>query len=107
MRIRGFDPVVLALVPQVIGRDEVRRAVDQGGRPGLPPLSQTAEVLEAYLLREKEAGRLRPAADVATAALSVVATGHLLLAGELGARPTREAIREVVENLLVGLERGA
>lgn len=101
-----LDPVVLALVPQIIAHDAIRSRIATNHRPGLPLLSDAAIVLRDYLAREQQQGRIASTADVDTAALSVIATTHLLLAGELGALPTTDAVREVVESLLVGIERG-
>ncbi len=97
-----LDPVVLALVPQIIAHDEIRRriATDQ---PGLPLLSDAAAVVENYLAREQQQGRIAATVDVGTTALSVIATAHLLLADELGALPTTDAVREVIGSILVAL----
>jgi AcrR family transcriptional regulator len=99
-----LDPVVLALVPQIIANDDIRRRTTATGRPGLPLLTDAVAVVAGYLAGEQREGRITATADVATTAMSVVATAHLLLAGELGALPTTDAIREVVESLLVGVE---
>jgi hypothetical protein len=58
-------------------------------------------------LRERgnQQGRITATADIGTTALSVIATAHLLLAGELGAQPTTDAILEVTGSILVGIER--
>lgn len=100
-----LDPVVLALVPQILAHDGIRRRIATDGAPGLPLLSDAAAVVAGYLAREQQAGRIAATADVGTTALSVVATAHLLLAGELGALPTMDAVREVTESILVGVER--
>jgi hypothetical protein len=52
-----------------------------------------------------KSGRITATADIGTTARSVIATAHLLLAGELGALPTADAILEVTESILVGIER--
>jgi AcrR family transcriptional regulator len=100
-----LDPVVLALVPQIIAHDEIRKRIATTDQPGLPLLSDAAAVVEKYLAREQQQGRIAATADVGTTALSVIATAHLLLAGELGALPTTDAVREVIESILVGIER--
>jgi AcrR family transcriptional regulator len=100
-----LDPVVLALVPHVIAHHEVRSRITPNSLPGLPLLSDAAGVVQQYLAREQQNGRIAATADVGTTALSVIATAHLLLAGELGALPTTEAIIEVTESILVGIER--
>ena len=50
---------------------------------------------------------LAPPADPEALALSIVGTGHLLFAGELGARPDADAVTEVVQSLLIAVERQA
>lgn len=100
-----LDPVVLALVPQIIAHHRIRSQIDANERPGLPLLSDAAAVVQDYLAREQQHGRVTANADIGTTALSVIATGHLLLAGELGALPSADAILEVTESILVGIER--
>jgi AcrR family transcriptional regulator len=100
-----LDPVVLALVPQIIAHQQIRGRITTNDRPGLPLLSDAAAVVQDYLAREQQQGRVTATADLGTTALSVIATAHLLLAGELGARPTADAILEVTESILVGIER--
>ena len=100
-----LDPVVLALVAKTIADPGIRSRIATTDRPGLPLLSDAAAVVADYLAREQQHGRITADADVGTAALSVIATAHLLLAGELGALPGPDAILEVTESILVGLER--
>jgi AcrR family transcriptional regulator len=100
-----LDPVVLALVPHIIAHHQIRTRIATNERPGLPLLSDAAAVVQDYLAREQQRGRITATADIGTTALSVIATAHLLLAGELGALPTSDAIREVTETMLVGIER--
>ncbi|WP_156325229.1 hypothetical protein [Nonomuraea sp. SBT364] len=40
------------------------------------------------------------------ACLTLIGTGHLLFAGELGALPDASAVREIVEAITVGAEPG-
>jgi hypothetical protein len=46
-----------------------------------------------------------PAAEPRYLAMTVVGTGHLMFAGELGARPDAAAVLELVESVLVGVLR--
>jgi AcrR family transcriptional regulator len=100
-----LHPVVLALVPQIIAHDAIRSRIATKERPGLPLLSDAAAVVRDYLAREQQQGRITATADLGTTALSVIGTAHLLLAGELGALPSTDAILEVTESILVGIER--
>ncbi|MFB4304705.1 hypothetical protein [Actinomadura sp. GTD37] len=62
--------------------------------------------LSAYLNAERRLGQIRQDADVDTLALTLIGTGHLLFAGELGGLPDVSAVREVVEAITVGAEPG-
>ena len=100
-----LDPVVLALVPQIIAHHEIRSRIAPNERLGPPLLSDATAVVQDYLAREQHRGRITATADLGTTAMSVIATAYLLLAGELGALPTADAILEVTESILVGIER--
>lgn len=99
-----LDPVVLRMVSLVSSRDVLRRRLRSFTPVGDPLLAEVAGVLARYLGAEREGGRLVPVAEVDTLALTLVGAGHLLLAGELGAQPGRDAVEEVVASVLVGVE---
>ena len=46
-----LDPVVLALVPQIIAHQHIRSRIATSQRPGLPLLSDAAAVVQDYLAR--------------------------------------------------------
>lgn len=99
--IETIDPVAVGLISLTIARDGLRTRLRRGGRPGLPTMPETTAMLSAYLSAEREIGRLAPEADPDVLARTLVGTGHLLLAGELGATPDVSAVEEVVEAALV------
>jgi AcrR family transcriptional regulator len=103
--VEAIDPVVVGLIGLALSRDGVRARLRRDGRPGLPTLPETTAVLAAYLTAERALGRLAPDADPDALARTLVGTGHLLLAGELGALPDAGAVEEVVESALVGALR--
>jgi len=88
-------------------RDELRARLRTGTTRGLPIASHAVAMIAAYLDAERDRGRLTPDADPEALALSIVGTGHLLFAGELGAQPDADAVTEVVQSLLVAVERQA
>ena len=97
LRRAGRDPrqshprakeILAAALIRNLARDGDTQATHDGGRSA-----------QDHLPREPHEGRITATADVGTTALSVSATasqrhGHLLLAGELDARPTTDAILE-------------
>lgn len=100
-----FDTVTLGVLALVMTRDEVRTRL-RGAEPrGLPIASDAVTMVATYLAAEREAGRIASDADPQALALTLVGTGHLLFAGELGALPDRSAVVEVVQSILVGVER--
>ncbi|GAA1680874.1 TetR family transcriptional regulator [Glycomyces endophyticus] len=103
---RVFTPVNLGLVGLVISRDGVRTRLRETSPRGLPILTEAGARLAAYLDAERRYGRLVPGTDTRTLAMTLVGTGHLLFAGELGALPDASAVREVVEAITVGAEPG-
>lgn len=102
---RVFDELSLAVLALIMTRDQLRARLGGGTAPGLPLASDAAATIASYLAAEREQGRLTPDADPDTLALTLVGTGHLLFAGELGARPDSTGVKEVVESILVGVER--
>src|ERR1700733_13047900 len=94
-----FDPVELALVGLIISRDGLRAQLRETTPAGIPLVAEVVSVLSGYLAAERERGRIRPDADVATLAMTLVG-------GELGALPDAIAVEEVVASIIVGAEPG-
>ena len=101
---RVLAPVNLALVSAVIARDELRSRLRATIPRGIPILTEATTGLSTYLDAERHLGRITPDTDVNTLALTLIGTGHLLFAGELGGPPDASAVREVVEAITVGAE---
>jgi len=102
----AIDPVAVGLIGLAISRDELRRRLRRAGHGGLPTVTATTAMLSAYLAAERALGRLVATAEPDALARTLVGTGHLLLAGELGATPDPGAVDEIVETALVGALRG-
>ncbi|MFC8730898.1 TetR/AcrR family transcriptional regulator [Luteimicrobium sp. NPDC057192] len=100
-----FGPVPLAIVPLVTFRDELRarlRAAVPGG--GVAILAPVAGAVAAYLVGERDLGRVAPGADVDTLTLALVGGGHLLFASASGGpddgAPDLERVRRLVATAL-------
>lgn len=101
-----FTPVNLGLVGIVMTRDELRSRLRATTPRGIPILTEATAGLSAYLEAERRLGRITADTDVDKLALTLIGTGHLLFAGELGGPPDASAVREVVEAIIVGAEPG-
>jgi AcrR family transcriptional regulator len=101
-----FDPVTRAVVTLVVARDDLRRLLRETTPSGIPVLVEATETVADYLRAERDLGRVRATTDVRALALTVIGTGHLLYAGELGGLPDDRAVDEVVASMLVGAETG-
>lgn len=74
-----FGPVPLAIIPLITFRDELRtrlRDATPGG--GIAILSHATNAIREYLTDEQHLGRIAPATDIDSLALSLVGGGHLL-----------------------------
>jgi AcrR family transcriptional regulator len=103
---RIFTPVNLGLASAVISRDELRSRLRATTPRGIPILTEAGTCLAAYLGVERQLGRISADADTRTLAMTLIGTGHLLFAGELGAQPDDSAVREIVEAITVGAQPG-
>jgi len=97
-----FTPVTVALVAVVISRDGVRRRARPAGAFGIPLLMDATAVVIDVLAAGRDVGWIRADADVAALALALVGSAHLLYAGDRGAFPGHDALREVVTAILAG-----
>lgn len=95
-----FSPVVLAIIPLITFRDELRGRLRQA-RPGggVAILAEATDGIRAYLARERELGRIAADADVDALALSLVGGGHLLFAGR-DVAPGEAAVHQVVATVV-------
>jgi AcrR family transcriptional regulator len=102
-----FTPTTLGLVALINSRDALRTHLRATTPRGIPIFTEASSMLVTYLAAERTLGRLIPSADLETLAFTLVGTGHLLFAGELGALPDASAVEEVVASIVVGVEPGA
>ena len=96
-----FGSVAVTIVGLITFRDELRARLRRSGSVGVPLLTEAAAMIESYLAAERELGRLAADADVATLALMLIGSGHLLFAGRDDA-PSEDEVRKVVAGVLAG-----
>lgn len=102
-----FGPLALGMLGVVMARDVLRARLRLATPIGLPVLTEAAAMIGAYPRDERDLGRIAPDADTDTLALTVVGTGHLLLAGREDATPAPEAVRRTVDSVVAGVLREA
>ncbi|WP_427019142.1 TetR/AcrR family transcriptional regulator (plasmid) [Pseudarthrobacter sp. P1] len=97
---RIFTPVNLGLVSLVITQDGLRSKLRSTTPSGIPILTEAAKALSAYLAAERHLGRIAPQTDADTIALTLIGTGHLLIAGEASFPPAFTALQQAVESII-------
>ncbi|MER7004376.1 TetR/AcrR family transcriptional regulator [Dactylosporangium sp. NPDC000555] len=100
-----FGSVAVAIVALVTFRDELRARLRETWPAGVPVLTEAAVMFGAYLAAERDLGRVAADADVDTLGAMLVGSGHLLYADRTGTPPTPDAVRRVVDTVLVGALR--
>jgi AcrR family transcriptional regulator len=96
-----FESVVVAIIPLITFRDELRARLRQA-RPagGVPVLTEATAMISSYLTAECELGRIAADADVDSLTLSLVGAGHLLFAGREGVAPEAGAVAKIVTTVI-------
>ncbi|MFG1604149.1 TetR/AcrR family transcriptional regulator [Actinoplanes sp. NPDC049265] len=77
-----FGSVAGAMLSLIIARDELRSRLRAAGLTGIPMAADAMQMIIAYLTEEQRAGRIAADADVASMALMLVGSGHLIAASE-------------------------
>jgi AcrR family transcriptional regulator len=103
---RIFTPTALGLIALISSRHRLRTRLREITHRGVPILSEACTILSSYLRAERQVGRVLPHADTDALAFTLIGTGHLLFAGELGGLPDADAVEEVTESIVVGAEAG-
>lgn len=99
-----FGPVPTAIIPLITFRDELRarlRQVVPGG--GVAVLSQVTNAVSAYLVEERERGRIVADADIDALTLSLVGGGHLLFSDADSGSPSSTAVERFVTTVLASV----
>lgn len=94
-----FSSVAGRMVGLITVRDELRARLRAAGHEGVPVATDAARMIRDYLSAERDAGRLRPTADLDAIGLTLVGGGHLLY-GAGDAEP--DSLRRTVASVLSG-----
>jgi AcrR family transcriptional regulator len=98
----ALGSVAVAMVALITFRDELRRRLRETWPVGVPLLAEIGHTTRAYLLAERDLGRIEPEADIDPLALALLGTSHLMFADRTGRLPAAGDVRAVVEGVLAG-----
>ena len=98
-----FGSVAVAIVGLITFRDDLRARLRRAGMTGVPVLTEAAAMIAAYLVAERDLGRIAADADVDTLALMLIGAGHMLFAGREGTPPGAGAVEKVVTTVIAGV----
>ncbi|MHB1592853.1 MAG: TetR/AcrR family transcriptional regulator [Streptosporangiaceae bacterium] len=101
-----FGPVPMAIIPLITFRDELRarlRNAMPGG--GTAILAQVTNAVAAYLVDERDRGRIAADADIDSLTLSLVGGGHLMFSHREAGPPSTAAVEQFVAAVLADVLR--
>ena len=93
-----FESVAVAIVALVTFRDDLRRRLRETWPAGVPVLTEAAIMIQNYLVRERELGRVGDL-DAEGVAPMLIGTGHLLFA-DRDSQPSADAVRRMVASVV-------
>jgi AcrR family transcriptional regulator len=96
----SLTPVAMAMVTLITFRDELRRRLRETWPVGVPLLTELSNTVRAYLLRERDLGRIAGGADTDALALALLGSCHLLFIDRTSAPPALEALRALAQSVL-------
>ncbi|HKN55982.1 MAG TPA: TetR/AcrR family transcriptional regulator [Amycolatopsis sp.] len=96
-----FSSVAIAIVALVIFRDELRARLRETWPVGVPLLSEATNMIAAYLIAERDLGRVAADADVELLARTLIGAAHLLFADRKGEPPQAEAVHKMVTTVVI------
>jgi AcrR family transcriptional regulator len=101
----ALGPVAMAMLALVTFRDELRHRLRETWPAGLPLIAEIVGMVRAYLIAEQELGRVAADADAGMLSPMLIGSVHLLLADRTGEPPAPDAVRALIEGVLVGATR--
>ena len=93
--------MAIAIVALVIFRDELRARLRETWPVGVPLLSEATNMIAAYLIAERDLGRVAADADVELLARTLIGAAHLLFADRKGEPPQAEAVHKMVTTVVI------
>lgn len=98
-----FESVAVAMVSLITFRDELRARLRDSWPAGVPVLTEAVNMIAAYLIAERDLGRIAADAEVDLLAPTLIGAAHLLYADRTGSAPRPDAVRRMVTTVLAGV----
>jgi AcrR family transcriptional regulator len=95
-----FSSVAVAIVALITFRDDLRRRLRAARGPGIPLVAEAAALVRAYLLAERDLGRLPADVDIDALGLTLIGGAHLLFADRQADPDSPDALRRMVVTAL-------
>jgi AcrR family transcriptional regulator len=95
-----FGSVAVAMVSLITFRDELRARLRETWPAGVPLLTESVDMIAAYLTAERRLGRIAANAEVDILAPTLIGATHLLFADRTGVPPEADAVRKMVASVL-------
>jgi AcrR family transcriptional regulator len=100
-----FSTLAVGIVALIISRDELRSRLRRARPGGIPLLHEATAMVAAYLVAERDLGRVRESADIESLAPSLIGAAHLLFADQRGFPPEPAAVRRAVDAMMASALR--
>ena len=97
-----FETVAVAMVGLVTSRHELLARLRATTPMGIPVLTEATGAIAAYLVAERDLGRIAAGADIRTLAPTLIGAAHLLFAGRQDS-PSRTEVHDVVAAVIGGV----
>jgi AcrR family transcriptional regulator len=98
-----FGPITVGIVALLIARDELRTRLREAGTARIPLLGEGTAMIRAYLLAERDLGRLARDIDIRTLAPTLIGAVHLLCTDQQTAPPDRSEVHKIVIAVVPGI----
>jgi len=94
-----FSSVAVGIVALITFRDDLRRRLRAARGPGIPLATEAAALVRAYLVAERDLGRLPADVDIDALGLTLIGGAHLQFA-DRQAESSVDAVRRMVVTVL-------
>jgi AcrR family transcriptional regulator len=99
-----FGTSAMAIFGLVTSREDLRARLRKTRPGGVPVLSEAEQAIGSYLAAEQKLGRITPGADIATTALTLTGSAHLLFASNQGSRLQPSQVSKIVTALITPIQ---
>jgi AcrR family transcriptional regulator len=98
-----FGPMTVGIVALLIARDKLRTRLREAGTARIPLLGEGTAMIRAYLIAERDLGRLARDIDIRTLAPTLIGAVHLLCTDQQTAPPDRSEVHKIVIAVVPGI----